>query len=321
MAENVTQFGKVGVLFGGRSAERDVSIMSGNGVLAALKSKGVDAHAFDPGVQSLAELAQQKFDRVFIALHGRYGEDGSLQGALEQLGIPYTGSGVLASAIAMDKAMTKRVWLANGLSTPKFVMLNENSDWDATVAYLELPLIVKPVHEGSTMGLTKVTDVTQLAAAYALASRFDHAVIAEQFIDGTELTCTVIGKEDDAKALPLIRIVAPDANYDYQHKYFTDDTRYYCPSGLPEKQEHAIKDMVLASYRAIGCRGWGRADVMVRASDNHPFLLEINTSPGMTSHSLVPMSAKVAGFDYEDLCLEILKMADLDLRVSSDWKP
>ena len=321
MTENVKQFGKVGVLFGGRSAERDVSIMSGTGVLAALKSRGVDAHAFDPGVQSLAELAEQKFDRVFIALHGRYGEDGSLQGALEQLGIPYTGSGVLASAIAMDKAMTKRVWLANGLSTPKFVMLTETSDWAATAAYLELPLIVKPVHEGSTMGLTKVTDVAQLPAAYALAARFDRAVIAEQFIDGIELTCTVIGKDEDAKSFPVIRIVAPDANYDYQHKYFTNDTRYYCPSGLPEQEEQAISAMVLAAYRAVGCRGWGRTDVMVRASDNQPFLLEINTSPGMTSHSLVPMSAKVAGLDYEELCLEILKMADLDLHVSSDWKP
>ncbi len=321
MANNPTQFGKVGVLFGGRSAEREVSLMSGAGVLAALLDKGVDAHAFDPGLRSLAELAEQKFDHVFIALHGRYGEDGSLQGALEQLGIPYTGSGVLASAIAMDKAMTKRVWLANGLSTPKFAMLTETSDWTAIAQYLELPLIVKPAHEGSTMGLTKVTAVDQLAAAYALAARFDHAVIAEQFIDGIELTCTVLGRDDDARALPVIRIVAPDANYDYQHKYFTDDTRYFCPSGLPHEQERAIQEMVLASYRAIGCRGWGRADVMVRATDNKAFLLEINTSPGMTSHSLVPMSAKVAGLDYEELCLEILKMADLDLHVSSDWKP
>jgi D-alanine-D-alanine ligase len=317
----IQALGKVGVLFGGRSAEREVSIMSGTGVLTALQSLGVDAHAFDPGVQNLAELATQKFDRVFIALHGRYGEDGSLQGALEQLGIPYTGSGVLASALAMDKAMTKRIWLASGISTPKFMMLDKGSDWPAVAAYLELPLIVKPVHEGSTMGLTKVTEASQLQQAYDLAARFDDAVIAEQFIDGLEVTCAVLGKDDNARALPLIRIVAPDANYDYQNKYFTDDTQYFCPSGLPDDQEKSIQEMVTASYRALGCRGWGRADVMVRASDNKSFLLELNTSPGMTGHSLVPMAAKQAGLSYAELCLEILKMAELELHVSADWKP
>lgn len=317
----IQALGKVGVLFGGRSAEREVSIMSGTGVLAALQSLGVNAHAFDPGVQNLAELAAQQFDRVFIALHGRYGEDGSLQGALEQLGIPYTGSGVLASALAMDKAMTKRIWMASGISTPKFMMLDVSSDWAAVAAYLELPLIVKPVHEGSTMGLTKVTDVSQLQQAYELAARFDDAVIAEQFIDGLEVTCAMLGKEEHARALPLIRIVAPEANYDYQHKYFTDDTQYFCPSGLPVEQEKNIQDMVTASYRALGCRGWGRADVMVRNSDNKAFLLEMNTSPGMTSHSLVPMAAKQAGLSFAELCLEILKMAELELHVSADWKP
>jgi D-alanine-D-alanine ligase len=273
---SIRQLGKVGVLFGGRSAEREVSIMSGTGVLAALQSLGVDAHAFDPGTQSLAELAAQKFDRVFIALHGRYGEDGSLQGALEQLGIPYTGSGVLASALSMDKAMTKKVWMAAGISTPKFKMLNASSNWADVAAYLELPLIVKPVHEGSTMGLTKVTNMSQLQQAYELAARYDDAVIAEQFIDGLEVTCAILGKADSARALPLIRIVAPDANYDYQNKYFTDDTQYFCPSGLPADQEKAIQEMVVESYRALGCRGWGRADVMVRSSDNKPFLLEIH---------------------------------------------
>ncbi|WP_105530079.1 D-alanine--D-alanine ligase [Solimicrobium silvestre] len=317
----VQELGKVGVLFGGRSAEREVSIMSGTGVLSALQSLGVDAHAFDPGVQSLAELAEQKFDRVFIALHGRYGEDGTLQGALEQLGIPYTGSGVLASALAMDKAMTKRIWLASGLSTPKFAMLSGASDWAAIAQYLELPLIVKPAHEGSTMGLTKVTEVSQLPAAYALAARFDSAVIAEQFIEGIELTCAILGKDESAHALPLIRIAAPDANYDYQNKYFTDDTQYFCPSGLPEEQARAIQEMMVASYKVLGCRGWGRGDVMVRASDNKAFLLEMNTSPGMTGHSLVPMAARVAGLGYAELCLEILKMAELDLHVSADWKP
>ena len=315
------EFGKVGVLFGGRSAEREISLMSGSGVLKALQSQGIDAHPFDPAQRSLAELAAEKFDRVFIALHGRYGEDGTLQGALEQLGIPYTGPGVLASAIAMDKAMTKRVWMFNGLSTPRFEMLNAGSDWNAVAGKLDLPLIVKPAHEGSTLGLTKVTDAAQLPAAYALAARFDSAVMAEEFISGKELTCPVLGSGDDARALPVVRIVAPDANYDYQNKYFSDETQYLCPSGLPPEQERRIQQLVLDSYRSLGCRGWARADVMLRATDDEPFLLEINTSPGMTGHSLVPMSAAVAGLPYEQLCVEILRMAALDLRPSADWKP
>ncbi len=315
------EFGKVGVLFGGRSAEREISLMSGSGVLKALQSQGIDAHAFDPAQRSLAELAAEKFDRVFIALHGRYGEDGTLQGALEQLGIPYTGPGVLASSIAMDKAMTKRIWLHEGLATPKFHMLTADSDWAAVVAKLGLPLIVKPAHEGSTLGLTKVTDAAQLPAAYALAAKYDSAVMAEEFISGMELTCPVLGAGDTARALPVVRIVAPDANYDYQNKYFSDQTRYLCPSGLPPEQEKQIQDLVLKSFKSLGCRGWARADVMVREADNQPFLLEINTSPGMTGHSLVPMSAAVAGMPYEALCVEILRMAALDLKASADWKP
>ena len=322
MSESMKEtFGKVGVLFGGRSAEREISLMSGSGVLKALQSLGVDAHAFDPAQRSLAELAAEKFDRVFIALHGRYGEDGTLQGALEQLGIPYTGPGVLASAIAMDKAMTKRVWLHNGLATPKFEMLNAGSDWKAVIAKLGLPLIVKPAHEGSTLGLTKVTEAAQLPAAYALAAKFDKAVMAEEFISGMELTCPVLGAGDAARALPVVRIVAPDANYDYQNKYFSDETKYLCPSELPAEMEQQVQALVLASYRSLGCRGWSRADVMIRASDNQPFLLEINTSPGMTGHSLVPMSAAVAGMPYEQLCIEILRMAALDLQPSADWTP
>ncbi|MDP3842429.1 MAG: D-alanine--D-alanine ligase [Oxalobacteraceae bacterium] len=313
------EFGRVGVLFGGRSAEREVSLMSGTGVLQALLSKGIDAHPFDPAERSLAELAAEKFDRVFIALHGRYGEDGTLQGALEQLGIPYTGPGVLASSIAMDKGMTKRIWIASALATPKFEMLTAQSNWDAVVAALGLPLIVKPAHEGSTLGLTKVTQLAQLPAAFALAAKYDSAVMAEEFIAGMELTCPILGHGEQAKALPLIRIIAPDANYDYQNKYFSNDTQYLCPCGLPEDQERAIQELALASYRALGCRGWSRADVMVRASDNTPFLLEMNTSPGMTGHSLVPMSAKVTGLGYEDLCVEILRSAALDLKPSSDW--
>lgn len=305
-------FGKVGVLFGGRSAEREVSLMSGAGVLAALRSRGVDAHAFDPAERSLADLAAERFDRVFIALHGRYGEDGTLQGALEQLGMPYTGPGVLASAIAMDKAMTKRIWLAAGLSTPKFEMLRAGSDWQAVAAALGLPLIVKPAQEGSTLGLTKVKSVDQLPAAFELAARYDRAVMAEEFIDGMELTCPILGAGDEARALPVIRIIAPDGNYDYQNKYFGNETQYLCPCGLPAAQEKAIQELVVASYRALGCRGWSRADVMVRASDNKPFLLEINTSPGMTGHSLVPMSARAAGISYEDLCVQLLAQAALD---------
>ena len=316
-----TELGKVGVLFGGRSAERDISLMSGEGVLKSLLEQGIDAHAFDPAKRSLAELAAEKFDRVFIALHGRYGEDGTLQGALEQLGIPYTGPGVLASAIAMDKAMTKRVWLHNGLSTPDFEMLNAHSDWKAVAAKLGLPLIVKPAHEGSTLGLTKVKTVDELPPAYALAAKFDKAVMAEQFISGMELTCPVMGHGDSARALPVVRIVAPDANYDYHNKYFSDETQYLCPSKLPPEQEKHIQELVLQSFKTLGCRGWARADVMVRESDNQPFLLEINTSPGMTSHSLVPMSAAAAGMPYEKLCVEILRMAALDLQESKDWKP
>lgn len=320
-AVDPASFGKVGVLFGGRSAEREVSLMSGTGVLAALRSKGVDAHAFDPAVRSLGELAAENFDRVFIALHGRYGEDGTIQGALEQMGIPYTGPGVMASAIAMDKSMTKRVWLADGLPTPQYELLTAASDWAAVVARLGLPLIVKPAHEGSTLGLTKVTSAEQLPAAYALAARLDAAVMAEQFIAGIELTCAVLGREAGGRALPTIRIIAPDDNYDYQNKYFTDSTQYLCPAGLPMDQEAEIRALALASYRSLGCRGWSRVDVMVRASDNRPFLLEINTSPGMTGHSLVPMAAKAAGLSYEDLCCQILSTAALDMKVTPDWKP
>ncbi len=315
------EFGKVGVLFGGRSAEREVSIMSGQGVLQALQGKGIDAHGFDPAERGLAELASEKFDRVFIALHGRYGEDGTLQGALEQLGIPYTGPGVLASAIAMDKGMTKRVWRAEGLLTPKFEMLQAGFDGERVAAALGLPLIVKPAHEGSTLGLTKVVSAAQLPAAYALAARFDRAVMAEAFIAGMELTCPILGGGDDARALPVIRILAPDANYDYQNKYFSNETQYFCPSGLTPEREREIQQLALASHRALGCRGWSRVDVMLRTADDRAFLLELNTSPGMTGHSLVPMSAKVAGMSYEDLCVEILRMAALDLAPSPAWTP
>jgi D-alanine-D-alanine ligase len=312
------ELGKVGVLFGGRSAEREVSIMSGTGVLNALKSRGVDAHGFDPAERSLAELAAEKFDRVFIALHGRYGEDGSLQGALEQLGIPYTGSGVMASSVAMDKIFTKKIWLYHALTTPKYTVLNANTDLSKVAEQLGLPLIVKPPHEGSTIGITKVTSADTVAAAYQLAAKFDEEVLAEEFIQGRELTVAVLGRGPGAYALPLIEIVAPDGNYDYQNKYFTDDTKYLCPAPIDEALTQEIKTMCEEAYRAVNCEGWARVDVLLRASDNKPFLIEINTSPGMTGHSLVPMAAKAAGMSYEDVCIEILKTARLKTASDSE---
>ena len=312
------ELGKVGVLFGGRSAEREVSIMSGTGVLNALKSRGVDAHGFDPAERSLAELAAEKFDRVFIALHGRYGEDGSLQGALEQLGIPYTGSCVMASSVAMDKIFTKKIWLYHALTTPKYAVLNANSDLNKVADQLGLPLIVKPPHEGSTIGITKVTSADALPAAYQLAAKFDEEVLAEEFIQGRELTVAVLGRGPGAYALPLIEIVAPDGNYDYQNKYFTDDTKYLCPAPIDEALTQEIKNMCEEAYRAVNCEGWARIDVLLRASDNKPFLIEINTSPGMTGHSLVPMAAKAAGMSYEDVCIEILKTARLKTATDSE---
>jgi D-alanine-D-alanine ligase len=309
---NVKEFGKVAVLMGGRSAEREVSLMSGAGVLKALQSKGVDAHAFDPAERDLGDLKRDGFGRCFIALHGRFGEDGTVQGALELLGIPYTGPGVMASAVAMDKLMTKRIWVAEGLSTPAWRQVHSAAETHEAFAALGSPMIVKPVREGSTIGLTKVTSAAQCEAAYALAARQDPMVMCEQFIAGDEVTCPVLGTGQAARALPVIRIVAPDGNYDYQNKYFTDDTKYLVPSGLPTGEEAAIQALVLQAYRTLGCRGWSRADVMIDAATRKPYLLEINTSPGMTGHSLVPMSARAAGISYEDLCVQLLASAGLD---------
>jgi D-alanine-D-alanine ligase len=305
--------GKVGVLFGGRSAEREISLISGSGVLQALKSKGIDAHAFDPAERSLAELAAENFDRVFIALHGRYGEDGTLQGALELLGIPYTGSGVMASSVGMDKVTTKIVWLAAGVPTPRYVTIaaGANVDADAIVAELGLPLIVKPPLEGSTIGITKVVDAAGLQAAVDLARQYDKVVLVEQFIQGREFSVPVLGSGPTARALPIVEIVAPEGNYDYQNKYFTDDTKYHCPAPLDAATTAAIQAHVVNAYRALGCEGWSRIDVLLRASDNAPFLLEVNTSPGMTTHSLVPMAARAEGTSYEDLCVDILRSASL----------
>ncbi|MEZ5626667.1 MAG: D-alanine--D-alanine ligase [Rhodocyclaceae bacterium] len=300
------KFGKVAVLMGGASAEREVSLMSGKAVLAALQGAGVDAHAFDPADTDLHVLKDEGYDRAFLALHGRGGEDGTVQGMLEMLGIPYTGSGVMASALSMDKWRTKLVWLAAGLPTPRFHIIDETSDWDAVAADLGLPIFVKPVHEGSSMGATKVTDASQLAEAWALAARFDTLVIAEEFIEGQELTIPFLGDE----VLPVVRIVAPDGNYDYQHKYFTDDTQYFCPSGLPEAQETALRALMGRAAKVLGCRGWGRGDLILTET-GEPYLLEMNTTPGMTGHSLVPMSARVAGYDFTALCLSILEKARL----------
>ena len=299
-------FGRVGVLLGGKSGEREISLMSGNGVLEALRSKGVDAHAFDTGLRCPTELAKENFDRVFISLHGRFGEDGTIQGLLELLGLPYTGSGVLASALAIDKIVTKQVWISNGLATPEYEELTADSNWSAVVEHLGLPLIVKPAHEGSSLGLTKVKSVDELPAAYKLAAGLDKKVIAETCIIGDELTCPLVGQGKTAEALPVIKIIPPQANYDFHNKYFSDETQYLCPTGLAPEVNAAVQELALAAYKALGCRTWGRADVMLEQKTGKPYLLEMNTSPGMTSHSLVPMAAKAAGVEYADLVLWLL---------------
>ncbi len=304
--------GKVAVLMGGFSAEREVSLMSGNGVLQALQSQGVDAHAFDPAERELSELQRDGFARAFITLHGRFGEDGTVQGALELMGIPYTGPGVLASSVAMDKVMTKRIWRAEGLPTPDWRQVASADETVTAFEALGAPMIVKPAREGSTIGLTKVTDAAQCAEAYRLAAQHDPEVLCEQFVSGDEVTCPVLGTGADARSLPVIHIVAPGGNYDYEHKYFTDDTQYIVPCDLPAGEEVAIQALVLKAYRTLGCRGWARADVMIDAATRQPYLLEINTSPGMTGHSLVPMSARATGMSYEQLCFSVLASASLD---------
>ena len=297
----MTQYGKVAVMFGGSSAEREVSLMSGNAVLDALLRSGVDAHPFDPADKPLSALHDEQFDRVFIALHGRGGEDGTVQGALELMKLPYTGSGVMASSIGMDKWRTKLVWQAVGIPTPEYEVLTADSDFAEVEARLGLPLMVKPAHEGSSIGIVKVSEPGQLAAAWREAASLDRLVIAERFIAGREYTAPVL----DDQALPLIRIAAPEGNYDYQHKYFTDDTQYFCPCGLPEALEAQMRDTVLRAFKVLGAEGWGRIDIMLD-DEGRFYLLEINTSPGMTSHSLVPMAARVAGIPFEALCLRIL---------------
>ena len=308
-------FGKVAVLMGGKSAEREVSLMSGAGVLTALRCYGVDAHAFDPAERDIGDLQREGFTYCFIALHGRYGEDGTVQGALELMGIPYTGSGVMASAIAMDKVMTKRIWRSEGLSTPAWCQVRNAQQTRAALAELGSPMIVKPSREGSTIGLTKVFTADQCEAAYALASRHDPQVLCEQFIEGDEVTCPILGPTHEPHALAVIRIVAPDGNYDYENKYFNDTTQYIVPADLPQGEEYEIQKLVCRAYTVLGCRGWARADVMIDKTTRKPYLLEINTSPGMTSHSLVPMSAKACRISYEGLCWRVLESATTDGKV------
>jgi len=302
----VSEFGKVAVLMGGPSAEREISFLSGKAVLKALIEKGIDAHAFDPAEQDVWTLKRERFDRVFIALHGRFGEDGTVQGALETLKIPYTGSGVMASALAMDKWRTKLVWQATGIPTPRYQVVTAATDWMRTVAELGLPLIVKPAREGSTIGITKVgtVDHGELALAYGEAAKHDDLVLIEEFVAGTELTVGILA----GRALPLIRIEAPHGNYDYHAKYFSDETKYFCPCGLPDAVEREIQAASVAAFDIVGCTGWGRLDLILRADGSYSFL-EVNTSPGMTGHSLVPMAAKQAGISFPELCVAILRSA------------
>ena len=295
---------RVAVLLGGSTAEREVSLKSGALVLAALRARGVDAHPFDPAEKDLEDLIEARFERAFIALHGRFGEDGTVQGVLEWLGIPYTGSGVLGSALAMDKLRAKLLWQACGIPTPAHELLDAHGDFKAVAERLGVPLMVKPVKEGSSIGMSKVRAAGAVEEAYALAVNYDRMVMAEKFIQGSELTAGILGDE----ALPLIRLETPREFYDYEAKYVADDTRYLVPCGLPATREREIQALCLKAFRALGCSGWGRVDLMLDAAGG-PWLLEVNTAPGMTDHSLVPMAARAAGLSYEDLCLRILEGA------------
>lgn len=297
-------FGKVAVLLGGRSAEREISIKSGEAVLDALRRQGVDAHPFDPAQQPMEALLQQGFSRAHIALHGRYGEDGTVQGALELMGLPYTGSGVLSSALAMDKWRTKLLWQATGINTPRSILLEEQSDLDAVIDELGLPLIVKPSREGSTIGLTKITNARELPAAWRLAANHDPMVLAEQYIEGVEVTVAILGE----MTLPLVRIQTESGLYDYEAKYMSQKTRYFCPSGLSAPEERAIQAQALQAHKVLGCEGWGRVDAILDKSSK-PYFLETNTSPGMTGHSLVPMAAGAAGITFDELVMRILELA------------
>jgi D-alanine-D-alanine ligase len=311
-AINPKALGKVVVLMGGQSGEREISLLTGNGVLNALLSVGVDAVAFDPAQQSIAELVAKKADRAMICLHGKYGEDGCIQGVLETIKLPYTGSGVMASSIAMDKVMTKRLWLADGLPTPKYRWVASEADLQAAHAALG-ELAVKPAREGSSLGFSHVTSAADVTGAWQKASVCAADILAEQFIAGRELTVAVLQIGDKTTALPIVEIIAPKGNYDYQNKYFKDDTVYECPAQLPEALTLRIQRLAEQAFDSVVCKGWGRVDVMLRAQDSAPYLLEVNTAPGMTSHSLVPMAAKAVGLDYAALCVFIAAQARLNV--------
>lgn len=311
MPSETLDLGRVAVLMGGGSAEREVSLMSGEGVLAALRERGVDAHAFDPAERPLTELLAQRVSRVFIALHGPQGEDGSIQGALEWLRIPYTGSGVRASALAADKIVTKRLWSTMGLPTPEFMIARTPQDVQLAGQRLGYPIAVKPSCEGSTLGYSRVDSPAGSEAAFACAAAFHGEVLCEAFVAGRELTVAILGSGETARALPIVEIQAPDGNYDYQNKYFGEETRYRCPADLPAELGQHIGQLSLEAFHSLGCEGWARIDVMLREADQKPLLLEINTSPGMTSHSLVPMAARAEGLSYPDLCVAILASARL----------
>jgi D-alanine-D-alanine ligase len=295
-------FGRVAVLLGGDSSEREISLLSGNAVLSALKRRGVDAHAFDTRDQALPKLLEERFDRVWIALHGPGGEDGTVQGALEYLGVPYTGSGVMGSAIGMDKLRTKRLAQATGVATADYVVLRGPEDFDVAIERLGVPMIVKPATQGSSVGMSKVLSATELPAAYEAAARIETSVFAEPWITGKEYTVAVL----QASALPAIRIETPKTFYDYEAKYFRDDTRYYCPCGLSPPAEQHLLHLAVAAFDAVGASGWGRADFMMDAS-GRPLLLEVNTIPGMTDHSLVPMAARANGIDFDELVWRVLE--------------
>jgi D-alanine-D-alanine ligase len=301
LSERSRVFGKVAVLLGGRAAEREISLKSGQAVLSALLRQGVDAHPLDPDASVLEVLRTGGFDRAFIALHGRGGEDGQIQGALETIGLPYTGSGVLGSALGMDKYRTKLAWAGRGLPTADYVLLSDDSDVAAAAA-LGFPLMIKPVREGSSIGMARVEDAAALEHAWRNAAEYDALVLAERWIQGAEYTCAILGHE----ALPLIRLETPHAFYDFAAKYRADSTRYHCPCGLDETTESRLCQLALDAFDAVGASGWGRVDLMVDAA-GQPFLLEVNTVPGMTDHSLVPMAARVAGIDFDALVWRILE--------------
>ncbi len=310
-------FNKIAVLMGGTSAEREVSLLSGQGVLAALQQAGVAAYGFDTRYRPVSDLKAEGFDACFIALHGRFGEDGTVQGALELLGIPYTGPGVMTSAIALNKAMTKRIWQAVGLPTPAFCVLQQvpahMAQAQSIIATLGPQVIVKPVREGSSLGVFKVDNAAALMQAVASALALDCDVLCEQCIVGDEVTCALTGAGARARAWPVIRIVAPeDGGYNFENKYYKNDTQYHVPCGLPAGEEEAIQALALRAYHALESRGWGRIDVMIDGASRKPYLLELNTSPGMTSHSLVPKAAGSVGVSYAQLCVQILASASLD---------